>query len=121
MSYTALIIEDEFPVRAVYEAVLQRLNFTSIHAADGEAALALLEYYSPNLILLDILMPKKDGLEVFRSIQMMPHLQHVPIVVITAHEHFRSQLALSAKDLFLLKPVRPHQLQQVAEGLVTVP
>jgi len=121
VSQTALIIEDEFPVRMIYEAVLQRLGFTSIHAADGYAALSLLEYYSPDLILLDILMPKMDGLEVFRRIQAMPHLQHVPVVIITAHEHFRSQLALDPKDQFLIKPVRPYQLQQVAEGLVTVP
>jgi len=103
------------------QTVLERLGFDAVHAADGEAALALLEYYHPNLILLDILMPKLDGIEVFRRIQAMPHLDHVPVVIITAHERFRNQLDLSAKDSFLVKPVRPHQLAQVAEGLVTVP
>lgn len=121
MAYTALIIEDELPIRTIYETVLERLGFSSLHAADGEDALSLLEYYNPNLILLDILMPKTDGIEVIQRIQAMPHLQHVPIVVITAHDCFRNQLGLSAKDSFLIKPVRPQQLAQVAEGLVTVP
>jgi CheY-like chemotaxis protein len=121
LANTALIIDDEFAIRAIYETVLERLGFDAIHAADGEAALELLEYHQPNLILLDILMPKIDGIEVFQRIQAMPHLDHVAVVIITAHERFRGQLDLSAKDSFLVKPVRPHQIAQVAEGLLTVP
>ena len=121
MSQTALIIEDEFAIRVVYETVLQRLGFESIHAADGEAALSLLDYYTPALILLDVLMPKLDGLEVFKQIQTMPHLQQVPVVVITAHNEYQHALPLMPKDVFLLKPVRPRDLALAAKRLVTVP
>ena len=121
VSQTALIIEDEYAIRVVYETVLRRLGFEAIHAADGEAALSVLDYCTPALILLDVLLPKLDGLEVFKQIQAMPHLQHVPVVVITAHHEYQRDLALMPKDVFLVKPVRPRDLAQAAAGLVTVP
>jgi two-component system alkaline phosphatase synthesis response regulator PhoP len=111
MSHLALIVEDETALRMIYETVLRELGFDVIQAADGEEAINILMYDTPNVVFLDILLPKVDGGQVLQFIQATPRLRDTATVIVTAHSRFQTIMSLAANDQFLLKPVRPRDIQ----------
>ncbi len=111
---TALVVDDEAAMRTLYEMVLGAVGFAVQSAADGEQALALLQHQQPDVIFLDMLLPKRDGRAVLAYRESAPHLRHTPVVIVSAHGHFRRALFLEPGDSFLVKPVRPNQLREAA-------
>lgn len=73
-----LIVEDEMPIAHTLQLKLQNQGFDTLHACDGEQALVLLKEQSFDLILLDIIMPNKDGFEVLRAVK-----KTIPVCVLT--------------------------------------
>jgi two-component system chemotaxis response regulator CheY len=118
MSQLALIVEDESSLRAIYRTVLDSMGFEVIEAGDGEDALDVLDRATPTIIFLDMLLPRVDGPQVLDYIQSSPHLQHVPVVVLTAHHRFQQLIQLTANDLFLLKPVRPRDIRTAVQHVL---
>lgn len=119
MSHLALIVEDEAALRMIYDSILREMGFEVIHAADGEEAISLLMDHTPSLVFLDMLLPKVDGAEVLHFIQSMPHLHSTSTVIVTAHSRFQASMALTGSDLFLLKPVRPRDIQSAVAQVLT--
>ncbi len=79
-----LIIEDDQFLREFYQELLQSEGFLVDAAADGEVGLAKLKQGGFNLTLLDIMLPKKDGIQILRELRMVnPQPQNGPIVVLT--------------------------------------
>ena len=109
MKRLALIVEDELPLRELYESVLSKLGFEVVHATDGVEAIDILTNYSPDIVFLDMLLPRVDGRQVLDYIQSTPHLADTVTVVVTAHSRYRNLLPLTPQDQFLLKPIRPHE------------
>ncbi len=118
MSTIALIVEDEAPLRLFYETILDDMGYSVIQTSDGEEALAVLQQTVPGIILLDMLLPRVDGVTVLEHIQANPCLQNIPIVVLTAHSRFESVVDLSAVDSFLLKPVRPDEIRTAVQHVL---
>ncbi|WP_111497049.1 MULTISPECIES: response regulator [Marinobacter] len=80
-----LYVEDEPDIRAVAELALEAVGgFTVKLCASGEQALAEAEDFSPQLILLDVMMPGMDGPETLRALRQRPALEDVPVVFMTA-------------------------------------
>lgn len=106
-----LIAEDEPDVRNLI--VSQLNNYQLLVAGDGERALQLANQYLPDLILLDWMMPERDGLEVCRLVRKTAALERVPIIMLTARIDERSKLeALEAgANDFLTKPFAPTELK----------
>jgi DNA-binding response OmpR family regulator len=78
-----LIVEDEPATRKSLAAALKKAGFQILTANDGEAGLALAFKEHPNLILLDLLMPKKDGLEVLKELRQDDWGEDVPVIILT--------------------------------------
>ncbi|MBI4035975.1 response regulator transcription factor [Candidatus Daviesbacteria bacterium] len=79
-----LIVEDDQFLREFYQELLQSENYQVQAAAEGEAGLAMLREGGFNLVLLDIMLPKKDGLQILRDLKIQPaKQQNGPIVVLT--------------------------------------
>lgn len=78
-----LIIEDELSIKEVYAEVLTASDFEVIEAEDGEVGLNKAKNEAWDLMLLDIMLPKKDGLEVLAIIKKDPKLQTKPVVLLT--------------------------------------
>jgi len=98
-----LIAEDEPDIAEIIEAYLERAGFRTIKASDGEMALILFRQLHPDLILLDIKMPKRDGIDVLREIRRS---SDTPVIMVTAMaEDIEkiSALRLGADD-YVLKP-----------------
>ncbi len=104
---TILIVDDELQSRKLLEVLLEHEGYRTLTAADGQGALALISEHKPDLILLDILMPGMDGLEVARILKANPDTTHIPIIMLTALVDRRTHLAgLNAgAEEFLTKPL----------------
>jgi CheY-like chemotaxis protein len=78
-----LLVEDDRFLRKAAEVRLRRAGYTVITAADGEEAIATASAMRPDLVLLDLIMPRMQGFEVLRVLRTQPTMHGVPIVVLT--------------------------------------
>jgi CheY-like chemotaxis protein len=78
-----LLVEDDRFLRKAAEATLRRHGFTVNTAVDGEDALQQVKHQIPDLILLDLIMPKIQGFEVLRILKQDPSTQQIPVIVLS--------------------------------------
>jgi len=78
-----LVVDDEPDVITFLTAVLQENGYESLSAKDGVEALELLRKEKPDLVLLDLMMPKKSGITMFQELRNDPDMDHVSVVVVT--------------------------------------
>jgi two-component system, OmpR family, alkaline phosphatase synthesis response regulator PhoP len=104
-----LIVDDEPDILEFLKYNLVKEGFQVITAGDGEEGLRLAEAETPDLIILDIMMPKMDGVEICRNIRANPSLKNVLIAFLTAREEDYSQIAALdvGGDDYITKPVKP--------------
>lgn len=107
MSARILVVDDVPANVKILEAKLTAEYFDVMTAMSGPEALALAERHAPDIVLVDLVMPGMDGVEVCRRIKGNFRLQHVPIVMVTAHDEPEERLRglESGADDFLVKPV----------------
>ena len=79
-----LIVEDEPNIVLSLEILLQRAGYETTSAGDGEEALELIRRTHPDVVLLDIMLPKRNGYEVCRSVKSEPTLSSIAIIMLTA-------------------------------------
>ena len=106
MSKKVLIVDDEPNIVISLEFLVKKEGFTVAVAADGEEALAKVAEFSPDLILLDVMMPKKSGFEVCEALRADPSRAALKIVMLTAKgrdTEVAKGLALGA-DAYVTKP-----------------
>lgn len=103
---TILIVDDQLSAREILEALLTGQGYHLVFASDGIEALAKATELTPDLILLDVMMPDMDGFEVCRRLRSDPHLAEVPIILLTALEDRDSRLQgiEAGADDFISKP-----------------
>ncbi len=116
MALSVLIVDDDRELRALYRTVLERAGHLVDEAANGAEALKYLMTRTPDVIVMDMLMPMLGGEAVMKRIRQMPALNDVRIVVLTAYPRFRDSALYLQADAFLVKPVRPRQIVQAVEG-----
>jgi len=102
-----LIVDDNPTNLDILQARLTANNYETITAKDGEAGLAMAREKLPDLILLDIMMPKMDGIEVCRRLKSDPAVPFMPIVMVTAKADSKDVVAglEAGGDDYLTKPV----------------
>ncbi|MBC7927005.1 MAG: response regulator [Bryobacteraceae bacterium] len=117
-----LLAEDNRVNQKLAMILLQKRGFEVITAEDGEAAVAEFEKETPDLILMDIQMPKMDGYAAMAEIRRREKISggHVPIVAVTAHalEEDRQRCLDLGADGYLSKPIQPEALMSVLRSLV---
>ncbi|MBL8205092.1 MAG: response regulator [Blastocatellia bacterium] len=116
-----LVADDNDDIRDMLALLLHRLGHEVVVAADGETAVALAKRERPDLILMDVMMPRLSGLEAARKIYEIADLHTVPIVAISA---FRNPLVEATSSgtfrwhAYLNKPVDPVELERVVASLI---
>ena len=106
---TVLVVDDEPIVREVVAGYLRRDGYETLEAADGDAARALIESTEPSLVVLDVMLPGTDGLELCRWIRSRSQL---PVILLTARAEEADRivgLELGADD-YVTKPFSPREL-----------
>lgn len=105
-----LIVEDEPNLLELYRLALERAGFEVFTAVNGEVGLMLAKGNPPDLVLLDILMPKVDGYEMLRRMKADPTTKKVPIIIfsnLSQREEIEKGLKLGAKDFILKTSITP--------------
>jgi two-component system cell cycle response regulator DivK len=118
-----LLVEDNDDNASIYQIVLEHSGYQVTRAADGEEALRLVAPLQPDLILMDISLPKLDGWQVTAAIKRNPVLKSIPIVAVTAHAFDMDQqkARLLGFDGYLPKPVEPRRVLAEVEKLIGAP
>ncbi|MEX2658400.1 MAG: response regulator [Acidimicrobiales bacterium] len=118
MRRSVLVVDDDASIRAVVRAVLEADDLSVAEAVDGSAALAFIAQEDPAVVLLDVMMPGMDGIDVCRQIDTA----RVPVLMLTAKDDpvtERACLDAGARAL-LGKPFSAIELLDAVEGLLQV-
>ncbi len=115
-----LIAEDERDIRDLITFTLRYNGYEVVAATNGEEALALTRQEKPDLVILDVRMPRLTGYDVCRQIKADPQLQHIPVVFLSAkgqEAEVQAGMEAGAVD-YILKPFSPDQLVARVASLV---
>jgi len=119
---TIFLIEDDAVVVQVYRSKFLREGFAVEVAGDGLVALKMLGTMRPDIIILDLMMPKLNGVDVLKYIRATPALKATPVVILSnAHMTSLAQeaAAIGAEKALLKSSCTPSQLLKVIEGLLS--
>jgi two-component system alkaline phosphatase synthesis response regulator PhoP len=107
-----LIVDDEVDILDLLEYNLEKEGYKVLRAMDGDEAIKIAGKQKPDLILLDIMMPKLDGIETCRRLRALPQLKKSYIVFLTARSEEYSELAGfdAGADDYISKPIKPRVL-----------
>jgi CheY-like chemotaxis protein len=120
MDSTILVCDNEEVLRGLVRASLDGNGYTLVEARDGDEAVEQARLVQPDLILLDMMMPGKSGLEVLAELRRDPELRDIPVVMLTARAQVtdREAARLAGADRFLAKPFSPLELVYVVKELL---
>ncbi|NOY23722.1 MAG: response regulator [Acidobacteria bacterium] len=116
----AVVIDDEIHISAMVCLLLERLGFAVQCASDGESGLALVKREEPDLLVVDMLLPKLHGLEICKAIRRSPVLSRIRIVAMTAiykRLKFRLEAGDVRVDAYVEKPFDVKEFTNVIQGL----
>ena len=118
---TVLYAEDDVKHLELMRVILKDTDITLVEAMDGLEALQKIHHQNPDLILLDLFMPKLDGHGVMEALRSDPKTKHIPIIVLSAWstgDNRKRARNAGAKD-FIAKPYDPTELVQVVTNHLT--
>jgi chemosensory pili system protein ChpA (sensor histidine kinase/response regulator) len=118
-----MVVDDSITVRKVTTRLLDRYGFDVVTAKDGVDAVSLLEERIPDVMLLDIEMPRMDGFELARHIRNDERLRHIPITMITSRtgDKHRERAMQIGVNHYLGKPFQEHELLKTIHRLIGIP
>lgn len=109
-----LVVDDEADVRNFLKAALMEAGFNVVLASDGFEALEIMEKSIPDLISLDLVMPRKSGIKFYHDLTKNKQWAKIPIIIVTGHarddlgKSDLRELTMSGPGIYLEKPVKPH-------------
>lgn len=123
MKQKLLIVDDESHIRMLIEQTLEDLEDEGVEllfAENGEQALDLIQKEEPNLVFLDVMMPKMNGMEVCHKVKKEMKLNHVYIILLTAkgQEVDRHKGMEMGADKYMTKPFDPDEMLAIAEDVL---
>ncbi len=130
MQKNILVADDDMDVVTFVSTVLEKSGYKVIGAKDGEEALNKIRANRPDLIILDILMPKQSGIKLYRELKTDESLKDIPVVILSAiskRTFLRSQEALTEfggepvpePEVYIEKPVEPDDLAKTVSEVLS--
>jgi two-component system alkaline phosphatase synthesis response regulator PhoP len=115
-----LIVDDDQGTTKLLEVVLSKEGYDVISINNGSETLPTAMAQTPNLILLDLVMPSMDGLEVCKTVRAKPQFAHTPIVFFTSISDIENKVAAfaSGADDYIVKPIHPQELKLRIKALI---
>ena len=119
---TILVVDDEPFICRSLTFILRKDNYRVMEARNGEEALAAIREHKPDLVFLDVMMPKINGFEVTRLVRADAQLDHVRIVLLTAkgQDADRETGEQAGANEYMTKPFSPTKILEVARRLLGV-
>ncbi|RZK42369.1 MAG: response regulator transcription factor [Hymenobacter sp.] len=111
-TYKILVVDDDPDIVELLEFNLKKEGYLTASAGDGRRALAVAQDFTPDIILLDVMMPHLDGIATCRLLREQPRLKDAYIIVLTARSEEFSEVAAfeAGADDFIAKPIKPRAL-----------
>jgi CheY-like chemotaxis protein len=112
-----MVADDEEDIKAVLEMFLEVAGYDVITAYDGLDAIEKIHESKPDLVLMDIMMPLIDGIEVVRQMKADDSIKHIPVIMLTAaskSDMVEKAMQAGAVD-YIQKPFEPEQVQNVIQ------
>lgn len=103
---TALVIDDDVDLNELLCAVLKHAGFRAVAAFNGEDGLKKMVAFTPDIILLDIMMPDLDGIDVCRALRSIDESRNIPIIMVTAKTSLSDKLVgyIAGANRYITKP-----------------
>lgn len=129
MAKKVLNVEDDADIRTFVTTVLEENGYTPIMAIDGAEGMEKVKKERPDLIILDILMPRESGIKMYHELKLDPSFKDIPIVMLSGvskRTFLRSQAALTEfgdetvpePQAYLEKPVEPEDLAEILKKIL---
>ena len=129
MSKKVLTVDDDPDISIFVKTVLEENVYTPLGARNGEAGLSMARDEAPDLIILDVLMPKQSGIRMYRELKSNESLKNIPVIILSGiakRTFLRSQEALTEfgdqpvpePDVYMEKPVEPLELAETVKKLI---
>lgn len=128
MSKKVLVVDDDADVRSFVLTVLEENNYIPLVACDGIEGLEKILQEKPDLVILDVLMPRGSGIRLYRKLKTDEGLKQIPVIMFTGialRSFLKSQKALDEfggevpqPDIYLEKPVEPEELVEAIENKI---
>jgi len=129
MPKKVLNVEDDVDVTTFVSTVVEENGYTPIVAKDGEEGMRKVKEERPDLIILDILMPKESGIKMYHELKTDSSLKDIPVIILSAiskRTFLRSQVALTEfgdetvpePQAYLEKPVEPEDLAEILKKIL---
>jgi two-component system, OmpR family, alkaline phosphatase synthesis response regulator PhoP len=118
--HKVLVVDDEEPILELLKYNLEKSGFEVKTAIDGMKAVEIAKKFIPDLVLLDIMMPKMDGVETCRLLRDIPELQKTFVVFLTARAEEYSEVAAFdvGADDYITKPIKPRALMSRIQAML---
>jgi two-component system phosphate regulon response regulator PhoB len=129
MSKTVLVVDDDPDVRLFNTTVVEEYGYTPLEAENGEEGLKMVKKHLPDLVILDVMMPRQSGIRLYRELKTENKLKDIHVILLSgiARKTFlRSQTALTEfggqeipePEIYLEKPVEPEELGKIIEKIL---
>ncbi|MBN2396914.1 MAG: response regulator [Deltaproteobacteria bacterium] len=129
MSKRVLTVDDDPDISIFVKTVLEENGYIPLVARNGEAGLAMARDEAPDLIILDVLMPKQSGIRMYRELKTDESLKNIPVIILSGiakRTFLRSQEALTEfgdqpvpePNVYIEKPVEPLELAETVKRLI---
>ncbi len=129
MKRKILTVDDESQIREIISTMLEEHDYIPLRAKNGEEALKIIKEEAPDLIILDVLMPEKSGIKLYRELKMSESLKKIPVVIcsgIARRTFLRTHIAPSKRgqesivepEGYMEKPVSPDALAKIIKKLL---
>ncbi len=127
MSRNILLVDDEPDITTYLSAVLEANGYTPTVALDAETGLDAAAKVHPDLICLDIMMPRESGISMYKRLKQDPALRHIPVIIISGvgqggtfdFRSYVSDASVPAPERFMEKPIDVAEYIQTIEELVS--
>ena len=114
-------IEDEPEMLDLYKLILSRRGFAVICVNGGPAGLQAIKKHQPHLVILDLMMPERDGWEVYQKLRAMDEYKELPVIVVTAKAQRIDKvlgLQIARVNAYISKPFSPQELVDSVENVL---
>lgn len=126
MAKRVLVVDDELDMRTFITTLLETSGYKPLSAVDGEQGLEIARQKRPSLIILDVMMPKESGINMYRELKNDPELKSIPVIMVSAlskKTFFHSQKVLDEykeekipePTAYIEKPPEPEELLEAIE------
>ena len=123
MPKKVLVVDDDPDVRLFNTTVVEEIGFIPLEASNGDDGLKILKKEKPDLVILDVMMPRKTGVRLYREMKTKKALQNIPVIIVSGiakNAFIRSLKAMEEfghggapePDIYIAKPAEPEQLAE---------